>query len=212
MTGEAIFDLVFVVVTVVVATAAGIYAHKNSKKNNEVKLRQLNERGYVITHAHQERRGYVTVIWQPFPQPVPMYLQVCNGDTVQVFAGRLGIKDYKIGNDEFDRKFVVRSNRPDDLEKILTPEIQREFMGFDKITFLTGANENLWCATFPGETKEESKQRRFWKIVASGKLTDEEAEPYLELGLKMSRIIMDYCKTRPAMNPEELVVGGFEGR
>jgi hypothetical protein len=205
-------DLIFVVVAVVLAVAGGLYAYRVSKRQNKSHLKSLRERGYVMQYAHEKNRGTVTRIWAPFSQAIPLYVQFSNRDLVQVLVGRLGIKDMKTGNGEFDRAFVVRGNMPEQVRALLTPDVQTRLLKSGDIAFLTGSNESLLCAEFPNETKEESKLRQFWMVVTQGKLSEEEAKPFLEFGRELASKVELLCKHLPVSTVADIKTQTFEGR
>ncbi len=210
--GETWVEIACVLFVVVAAGVGGAYAYRASRGNGKKHLASLKERGYVIHVAHEKNTGPVTRIWAPFKEAVPLYVHVSNRDLVQVLAGRLGIKDIKTGNGEFDRAFVVRSNRPDQVKALLSPTMQTRLLKFGDIAFLTGSNESLICVDIPHETADERKLRQYWMIVTQGELSEEEAQPLLEFGRELAGCVEDLCRKQPASSVKELSSAPFEGR
>ncbi len=210
--GEAWFDLIFVAITIVLATVGGVYAYVSFGRRNVRNLKSLQEKGYVVQHAYQKDRGYVTRVWAPFKEPKPLYVNISNRDPVEVMAGRMGIKDIKIGCVDFDRSFVIRSNRPAQAKALLVPELQKRFMAFDDIAFVTGSNESLGCAEFPDESTDVARLRKYWMVVTKGELNEEAARPYLVLGQEVARQVELLCIQQPLTNMDELFTATFEGR
>lgn len=213
MSGEAIADLIFLAVTIIGATAAGIYAWKNQISETARIQKSLKELGYVIGHATEGKHKTITRMWAPFKKPMPLYIQVANDDPIQVFAGRLGVQDIKTGHQEFDDKFVVRSNKPDLAREFLTMDIREKFMSFECISFLTGSNHSLWCADFPKEAGIEPKVRMFWMAKTRGRISDEEARPYLEWGQSLAAQLESFIEaSHSGFTEEDLQTAQFEGR
>lgn len=213
MSGEVIGDLIFLGVTIVAATFGGIYAWKRQKAESARVQKSLKELGYVIGHASEGNRKSITRVWAPFRKPMPLYIQVANGDPIQVIAGRLGVKDIKTGYPEFDDKFVVRSNKPDLANAFLTKDIKEKFMSFDRISFLTGSNDSLWCSDFPKEAGIEPKARLFWMVKTNGTISDEEARPYLEWGQSLAAQLERFIEaSKCSFSPEDFQTARFEGR
>lgn len=212
LSGEVIADLSFVVVTIVGATVAGFYCHGKVRERTAAMLRQLDQRGYVISHVRSQQGGHYTEIWEPFPDPVPLYLQISDQDPVQVAAGNLGIKDIRVGHDEFDHRFVIRSNRPQEVPQLIDEEWIGKFLPHANIRFATGSCESLYNVVMPGLSGERKRQRLFWMLSTRGHISDEEAMPFLEIGRYCARRIQDWCATRPSTGHEECLTGPFEAR
>ena len=210
--GEAWFVLIFVAITIVLATVGGVYAYVSFGRSNACNLKSLQEKGYVVQHAYQKDRGYVTRVWAPFKEPKPLYVNISNRDPVEVMAGRMGIKDIMIGCADFDQSFVIRSNRPVQVKPILTPELQKRFMAFDDIAFVTGSNESLVFAEFPDESTDEARLRKYWRVLTKGELNEEAARPNLVLGQEVARQVELLCIQQSAANMDELFTATFEGR
>lgn len=210
--GEAWVEIGFVLFVVVAGVAGGIYAYRNAGRDNKKHLGSLKEKGYVIHHVREKGKGSVTRIWAPFAEAMPLYVNVSNRDLLQVYAGRLGIKDIKTGNGEFDRAFIVRSNRPEQVKSLLTPNLQTRLLKFGDIAFLTGSNESLMCVDFPKETEDERKLRQYWMIITQGELPEEQAKPLLEFGRELAAQVEKLCKDQPASSVKELSSAPFEGR
>ena len=210
--GEAWSDIVFVGIVIVAAVLGGVYAYRAAAKSNKRDLKELKKKGYVVQHSREKGRGPITRIWAPFKEAVPLYVHVSNRDLVQVFAGRLGIKDMKIGNIEFDRAFVIRSNHPEQVKALLSPSVQTRLLKHGDIAFITGSNESLGCADFPNENAEQRKLRQYWMVITQGQLEEEEAQPLLEFGRELAGRVEELCEDLPTSSVKEISSAPFEGR
>jgi hypothetical protein len=211
LTGEEIFDLVFLLLFIILVPSAGIYAHRRAKQSFAEAEASLRERGYAKTQAYQKNRGHVTWIWSLFPEPVPLYLRVSNRDPIELMAARIGIKDIKTGDRVFDAAFVVHSNDPERAVQLLDANLRQTFLQYDDIDFLTGAMDNLLSPDFWPKQKQDRNLRTLWMVRVDGELDDTQCEPYLTLGRLLAARILQQSK-KGVYTPADYRIGRWEGR
>lgn len=194
-------EIFFAVVLVVIVPPLLYYAHRRAKEQFAAIHRQFAEEGYVIEEAHRKNIGPVTRVWSRFAQPVPLYLQVENQDTVGVWAGRIGIADLKVGDAPFDAAFTVRTNHPELAKLALGPEVRSALLKEENVQFKTGSITSLLRAPeyFP-EIKTDRNVREYWMISQYGKMDGATAERLRSLGLSIAASVEQACQQLPVQD------------
>lgn len=194
-----------------VITFAVVYCLKLNKKVNEEIRQQLKKQGYVVDFPVASS-GHVqlTRIWQLLDEPSPLYLHVSSLDPIASAAGMLGLADLRIGEGSFDAEFIVRSNNPVAAKRVLTHEMQKELLSFSRIGFRTGSLNGLLSVDYLPEMKADRELRKVWAIEARGRLTPEEIQRLLNLGLQMRDAVIR--SSQEWEGPKEFTVKFMEGR
>lgn len=205
-------NILYLIFSIVLVIFAALYAHENAKKDFAKALESLNKRGYVHSYWVEPKRGHLTCIWAQFEKPIPYYLHISNRDIIQVLAGQMGIKDMKLGDEEFDKHFFVRTNNQELTKSLITIELQKQFLTFEEITFLTGSIDSLLNADYWPEQKEDRDLRKFWMVRTAGRISEEEGVKYLEFGKLLAGRITEACNQFGECPREELLTKTFEGR
>lgn len=173
-------------------------------------LRQLRDRGYVVTHARERHRGPVTWVWGRYPAPLPFYLHFSNRDPVASAAGRFGIADIELGHPQFDAAYFLRSNRPDWARQFMTGALCDRLARFDSLQFCVSSIDNLLGADFfPGE--KPRNLRDTWVLRTDGRLDETAAAPYAALAQELAESIRTFCAGRP-QDAQAARAAAFEGR
>jgi len=202
--------LMLVVVMVASIVVIVILFWGKGKAAFEAGMRQLQEKGYVITYAYQRYRGPVTWVWGRYREPIPFYLQFSNRDSIAILAGNLGIADIAVGEPVFDAGFIVRSNKPDWAREFLTKERCGKLVRFEGIQFLTGSISNVLSSDYWPEDQHR-ELRDIWMLRADGKLEEPAIAPYIELACELSSSLERFCLGRPC-DPHDRNSAMFEGR
>lgn len=203
-------DLWFAVVMVVGVVAAVALTWGKGKAAFEASLRQLEERGYAVTHAVQENRGAVTWVWGRYPEPVPFYFHISNRDPLASMAGLFGVADLEVGHPRFDGDFTVRSNRPEWAREFLTKERCDRLVRLEGIQFLTASLDNTLTPDY-WPTQKDRRRRDLWMLRVDGKIEGDALEPYVALARELASDLHAFCAGRDA-DPKDLRTAGFEGR
>lgn len=203
-------DLIFAGILVATIAVITVLLWGKGKASFDSSLRQLQENGHVITHSRQRHRGPVTWIWGRYPEPVPFYLHFSNRDPVAVAVGELGVADISTGHSRFDRRYFVRSNRPDWARAFLTRALCDELQGFESLEFLTSSVGNVLSPDYWPDQANRAL-RDVWMLRVDGKLSIAEAEPYVELARRLSGSLVAFCADKKLDAGTE-VTSMFEGR
>jgi len=208
---EFIPGILLVVGSLVVITIAVVYCLKLNKKVNEEIRQQLKKQGYVVDFpVVPKSHAQLTRIWQLLDEPTPLYLHVSSLDPIASAAGMLGVADMKLGADAFDAQFIVRNNNAAAAKRVLSTELQQALLSFGPIGFRTGSLNGLLSVDYLPELKADRELRKVWAIEARGRLTPEEIQRLLELGLKLRDAVIQSAQAWDG--PKEMKVKFLEGR
>lgn len=202
LTGFAV--LVVAIVTVVVLLWG------KGKKMFEARLREIEQKGYVVDFPQERHRGTTTRVWGRYEAPVPFYLHFSNRDPNASTAGRIGIADLKVGHVEFDIAFFVRSNKPDWALQFLTGGLCERLVRFESIQFCTAAIGSLLTPDYWPEEKDRDR-RDLWMLRIDGRHEGAALEPYVALARELSLAVQAFCAGK-AHEAADLEAGSFEGR
>jgi hypothetical protein len=208
---EFIPGILLVVGCLAVITIVVVYCLKLNDKVNEEIRQQLKKQGYVVDFpVAASGHAQLTRIWQLLDEPSPLYLHISSLDPLASAAGMLGVADLRIGEGSFDAEFIVRSNNPVVAKRVLTQELQKELLSFSRIGFRTGSLNGLLSVDYLPEVKADRELRKVWAIEARGRLTTEEIQRLLNLGLQMRDAVIR--SSQEWEGPKEFKVKFMEGR
>ena len=208
---EFIPGILLIVGSLVVIVIAVVYCLKLNNKVNEEIRQQLKKQGYVVDFpVVPKSHTQLTRIWQLLDEPTPHYLHVSSLDSIASAAGMLGIADMKMGDGPFDAEFIVRSNNAAAAKRVLSTELQQALLSFGPIGFRTGSLNGLLSVDYLPEMKADRELRKVWAIEARGRLSPEEIQQLLGLGLQLRDAVIR--SSQEWEGPKELKVKFLEGR
>ena len=103
----------------------------------------LIKNGYAIETVYIKPTGQMLRIWGILDTPTPFYLQVSSIDPVSVIAGEFGIADIRIGDNNFDSAYVIRTNSEEKVKAVLSAEVKATFFKYKNVRLRTGSIYNL---------------------------------------------------------------------
>lgn len=205
------FEIIFIIIGIIAVTVAYVYVSHQTKLIERRTQESLKQKGYVIEKVRRPNVGRFTRAWSRFSQAVPLYLQVSNQDDVSILAGRLGIADAKIGHEEFDKAFVVRTNQIELAKRVLTPELREILLQKPNIRFRTGSLDSLLSVDYFPLIKTDRDLRNLWMIDQLGDFDVAASEKLYQLGLTISESVKTVCQSSPVSHLE-IRTSAFEGR
>lgn len=203
-------DLIFAAIMLVSIVTVVILLWGKGKAAFESSKRQLQETGYVITHAYERHRGPVTWVWGRYREAVPFYLHFSNRDPIAAAAGRLGIADLSLGQPKFDAAFIARSNKPDWAREFMTKELCEKLEKFESIQFLTSSIGHVLTPDYWPE-QQNRELRDVWMLRVDGRLESPAIDPYVELARSLSAALEEFCVGK-TFEPKDRNTAMFEGR
>lgn len=178
--------------------AAGIYAWRKSLGSFPSKLRQLEEKGYVIESREQrQNKRKVSLIWGQLPQPVNLRFQVVEAklvDQSKKFADSDGIET---GDAEFDERFAVLMDLPHLATAVLDHPIRESLSGLDEANFATGSIASLLdVEDFPEVQGADRGVLGLWAMhLDREKITNAEADTCVKVGRQLAERVSQVAAT-----------------
>lgn len=207
---QSLADILFVAVLVLAGAGTYLWLRREGGLVYRQHEEAVRTRGYTVSHARQAHRGPVTWVWGRYPRPVPCHLHVSARDPVASAAGRLGIADLRVGHEAFDRRFFVRSNRPDRALAFLTPARCESLLQAGDVEFITASIGSLLTPDYwPAEAPRD--RRDLWMLRVDGHVEGAALEPLVALARTLAGDLHD-ASLRLPHTPEDCRAGPFEGR
>lgn len=193
LNAEQVFDIVFAILFLTLLPVMAWVAHKTATRHFADALKQLETKGHVVDHRVREgSHKSVSLIWARLPGPVELTFQVDRTDFGDTLLEKLGKGDIQVGDPTFDKQFTIRSNQPERISQILTPEIRQRLAALPKCSFSTGSMDSLLGADYwPKVHGPERKVIQFWGFLVEHKVEDPaEEERFVQLGQDLAQRII----------------------
>ena len=208
-----IFTIVMVCLGVIALPIIFYVVNEQAKKDFQVALQSIDERGFAIEEWHEKDRGPLTVCWGVFPDPIPLYIRISNRDQLEILVKTMSGNDIKLGDGLFDARFIVRSNYPLIAQQLLNAECRKTLRKFDNIEFVTGSiNSVLSADHWPNEKKDARTLRKIWMVQTRGKQSEEALSEHIALGQKLAQEVQVLSGKIENPEPQDFKTKMFEGR
>jgi hypothetical protein len=183
---------------------------RSMRQRVELARQSLATRGYAVEASYRKPIGDLTRVWGKFQAPTAFYFQITNLDPGENLAGKLGIGDIRLGYEDFDDAFVLRSSHPDQARAMLDEDLRRVLLARQTLRFRTGSINSLLGADYFPENRDTRDLREYWMLEFVGKPETVDEQALVALGQRLAQAIV----SAPGIvgDAGSLRTGFFEGR
>lgn len=185
------------VIAVAAFVAAGLYAWRLRRGDFPRKLRQLEERGYVMEKRVQRQNDRkVTLIWGRLPCAVNLRFQIVESKLLDQSKRFAEADAVKLGHPEFDERFSVLMDLPQLAPAILDEPTRKTLLGLEEVNFTTGSIASLLeDDSFPEVEGGERGVLQLWAMhLDREKVSNADAQPVVELGKSLAQKVAEVAK------------------
>jgi hypothetical protein len=193
ITGTQVVDIIAVAAFV----AAGLYAWRLRRGDFPRKLKQLEERGYVVEKRVQRQNDRkVTLIWGRLPQAVNLRFQIVESKLLDQSRRFAESDAVQLGDSEFDERFAVLMDLPQFAPAILDEPMRQRLLGLEEANFTTGSIASLLeDDSFPEVQGGERGVLQLWAMhLDREKASNAELRSVVELGRTLAKKVAEVAK------------------